>query len=152
MRVCVAVQVLQQVEAAATHVTAERLLSGVDDSMGLELRLFGETLSALQTLIWLLTGVRPHVDLHALPLTESSAANAAAERLLARVDAIMSLQVALRGEGFPAGLTHQVFPRDALQDKAWCAGSVLVYLQLRRLELSSFQLSSFQLSSFHLSS
>lgn len=102
VRVRVAVQVLQQVEAAAAHLAAVRLLPSVDDGVSFELRLFGETLPTLQTLVGTFACVRAHVALHALPLAESSATLAAGERLLPSVDTIMRLQVALGREGFPA--------------------------------------------------
>lgn len=138
-----AVQVLQQVEATAAHVAAVRLLSSVDDGVRLELRLLGETLAALRTLVRPLAGVRPRVALQTLPLTERSAADATAERLLACVDAVMRLQVALRREGFAARRAHEVFPRDALQNKLWPAGSFLL-LEVRGHRLSSFNSSSWK--------
>lgn len=82
--------------------------------------------------------------LQTLPLAESSAAGAAGERLLARVDAVVSLQVALRREGFPARRAHEVFPRDALQNEAGGGALVLLLLELRGLRLISFNSSSWR--------
>lgn len=117
VRVRMAVQVLQQVEATATHLAAVRFLPGVDDGVRFELRLFGETFPALHTLVRTLARVRAHVALHALPLAESSAALTAGERLLASVDTVVGLQVALGREGFPTGRAHEILPGDALQDE-----------------------------------
>lgn len=112
----------------------------MDDGVRLQLRLFGETLATLRTLIWPLAGVRPHVTLQTLSLTESSATDAAGERLLACVDAMMRLKVALRREGFTARHAHQVFPCHTLQDELLCARHFL--LQVRGYRLGSFDSSS----------
>lgn len=81
----------------------------------------------------------PHVTLLTLTLSERLAANAAAEWLFVRVDAEMRLQVALGRERLPARCASEVFPRDALQDEAWC---VALTLQIRGHSLSPFCLHS----------
>ncbi len=133
-------QILQHIEAAAAHLTTKRLLSGVNDRVGLELCLFGETLAALRTLIRPLASVRPHVTMQTLPLTESTAADFAGEQLLVRVEAVMRRQAALRCEGFIAQFAHEVFPRDV--DKLLRAGNFL--LEVRGHRLSSFNSSSWR--------
>lgn len=91
----------------------------MDDGVCLELRLLRERLAALRALIWPLTAMHPHVTLQSLLLTECPAASAASEWCLARVGALMSLQIALRREGLPACRALEVLPGDALKKKAW---------------------------------